>query len=103
MTELTPTIEASVRRIVAEHADLVVDAASLADDTDLYRSGLTSHASINVMLAIEDEFGVEFPQGMLKKSTFQSIGSIAAALRKLCEGPSAARDAGPAERTAGSV
>ena len=31
-------------------------------DDDLYLLGLTSHATVNVMLALEDEFEIEFPE-----------------------------------------
>ena len=37
------------------------DAMVLAEDADLYQAGMTSHASVNVMLALEGEFDVEFP------------------------------------------
>ena len=50
-----------------EHARLVVDVADLSDDDDLFRLGMTSHASVRVMLALEDDFGVEFPEHMLRK------------------------------------
>ena len=46
------------------------------------RPGMTSHASVNVMLALEDEFDVEFPDEMLKRSVFESIAAIAAALAR---------------------
>ena len=73
----------TIRRVVAEHARLRVDVATLADEDDLYEAGMTSHASVNVMLGIEDAFDVEFPDAMLKRSVFESVGSIAAALREL--------------------
>ena len=44
---------------------------------------MTSHASVTVMLACEDEWDIEFPQHMLKKSTFASVDAIAAALAEL--------------------
>ena len=40
---------------------------ALAEDADLYEAGMTSHASVNVMLALEDAFDVEFPDRMLKR------------------------------------
>jgi acyl carrier protein len=76
-------VSASVRNILAQQGKLPVDAASLKDDADLYQAGLTSHASINVMLALEDAFDVEFPDELLRKSTFESIASIRAALATL--------------------
>ena len=57
--------------------------ASLSDDADLYQAGMTSHASVNVMLALEDAFDVEFPDAMLKRSVFESIAAIDAALTEL--------------------
>jgi acyl carrier protein len=44
---------------------------------------MTSHASVNVMLALEGEFDVEFPDHMLKRNVFNSISSISAALDEL--------------------
>jgi acyl carrier protein len=78
-----------IRRIVSEHARLSVPAETLADDADLYQAGMTSHASVNVMLALEDAFDVEFPDAMLKRSVFESIASISAALGELQAGAAA--------------
>jgi len=50
---------------------------------------MTSHASVSVMLALEDSFGVEFPEHMLRKSTFESLGSIRKELTELLETPPA--------------
>ena len=55
---------------------------SLADDADLYQAGMTSHASVNVMLALEDNFDIEFPDAMLNRGVFESIASIDAALER---------------------
>ena len=51
--------------------------------TDLFASGMTSHASVNVMLALEDAFDIEFAESMLKKSTFESIASIRAGVLEM--------------------
>jgi acyl carrier protein len=75
--------ETSIRRVLRDHGRLGVDPDRLSDDADLYQSGMTSHASVNVMLALEGEFGVEFPDHMLKRNVFRSIGSIERALREL--------------------
>jgi acyl carrier protein len=74
-----------IRAILKEHGRLSTDVATLTDETDLYQAGLTSHASVNVMLALEGKFDIEFPDRMLKRSVFQSIGAIAAALEELKE------------------
>lgn len=74
---------AKIRAILKDHARLNSDALALADDTDLYQAGMTSHASVNVMLALEEEFDVEFPDNMLKRSVFESVGAISAAIETL--------------------
>lgn len=72
-----------IRQIIADHARLPIDAHALDDHADLYQAGMTSHASVNVMLALEDAFDVEFPDAMLRRSVFGSVASIAAALISL--------------------
>ena len=46
------------------------------DQADLYELGPTSHTTVDVMLALEDAFGIEFPDEVLKKSTFASVRNI---------------------------
>jgi acyl carrier protein len=83
MTDPNPSRTDSIRRILGEHGRLSSDAATLAADADLYQAGMTSHASVNVMLALEGEFDVEFPDHMLKRGVFESIASIRAAIDEL--------------------
>jgi acyl carrier protein len=73
----------AIRQIIRDHARLPVDVDTLASSADLYQAGMTSHASVNVMLALEDRFDIEFPDSMLKRSVFESIDAIAAALTQL--------------------
>ncbi len=75
----------TVRRVLDAHGKLSSPAASLALDADLYAAGMTSHASVNVMLAVEDAFDIEFPDALLTKSTFCTISSISAAVESLVE------------------
>jgi len=72
-----------IRKLIADHARLAVDVSSLADDASLYEAGMTSHATVNLMLALEASFDVEFPDSMLKRSVFESVATIAAALGEL--------------------
>jgi acyl carrier protein len=41
---------------------------------------MTSRASVSVMLALEGEFDIEFPDPMLRRDVFQSIEAIGAAV-----------------------
>jgi acyl carrier protein len=72
-----------IRSIIQESGQVPADPSILAGDADLYAAGMSSHASVTVMLALEDAFDVEFPDHMLKRSVFESIDSIAAALEEL--------------------
>lgn len=72
-----------VRQIIREHGRLPSDVDTLDDDADLYQAGMTSHASVNLMLALEAAFDIEFPDAMLKRSVFQSVRSISDALETL--------------------
>ena len=76
-------MEDRIRHVIAEYARLAVHAADLPDSADLYAAGMTSHASVNLMLALENEFDVEFPDRMLRRGVFESVSSIRAALEEL--------------------
>lgn len=78
-----PVVEDDIRSVLTTHAKLQVDVATLSAGDDLYRSGLTSHGSVNIMLALEDKFNIEFPAHMLRKSTFESIRAIKEAITEL--------------------
>ena len=78
--------DTSIRRVLRDHGRLGTDPDKLTADADLYQSGMTSHASVNVMLALEGEFDIEFPDHMLKRSVFESIGSMRAAISELTGG-----------------
>jgi acyl carrier protein len=73
----------TIRLVLAEHGKLAVDVNTIDDTTDLFASGMTSHASVNVMLALEDAFDIEFSESMLKKSTFESIAAIRAGVLEM--------------------
>ena len=77
--------EEAVRSILAEHSKLSVDFGSVPSDSDLYDAGLTSLTTVNVMLAIEDHFDVEFEDSMLARATFQSVESLVDAVEELLD------------------
>ena len=73
-----------IRGIVAKHGGLGVDVATLDDKSDLYEAGMTSFASVDLMLGLEEAFDIEFPDALLTRKTFASVNSIAEAVTKLC-------------------
>ncbi len=78
-------MDEQIRRVIDEHARLTVDVSTLSDDDDLFEAGMTSHANVNVMLALEEAFDVEFPEEALRRETFESIAAIRAALEILLD------------------
>jgi acyl carrier protein len=76
-------VDEEIREIVSEHGRLSADVAELGRDADLYSAGMTSHATVGVMLALEERFGVEFPEHLLTPRVFSSIAAISNALDEL--------------------
>jgi acyl carrier protein len=79
------TLDDRIRAVLDTHARLSRPAAGLEPGDDLYAAGMTSHASVNVMLALEDDFDIEFPDAMLAKSTFCTLERLMAAVTQLQE------------------
>ena len=77
------THEAVIRNVITKHGRLPCDVAGLATDADLYAAGLKSFASVQIMLALEEAFDLEFPERMLNRATFSSISSIDRSIREL--------------------
>jgi acyl carrier protein len=73
-------LDDTIRSILAAHGHLVRDVDTLDENEDLYRAGLRSHATVDVMLAVEDAFAIEFPDHMFRKSTFHSVSAIRSAV-----------------------
>ena len=82
---MTGDTTTAIRAVLREHGRMTEDVAALGDQRDLFEVGLTSHASVNLMLAIEENFGIEFPEHMLRRRTFESIASIVGAIGELAE------------------
>jgi acyl carrier protein len=80
---LSATVEEEIRAIVRKHAKLSLPVEEIGLEDDLYLAGMTSHASVNVMLALDGQFDVEFPDRMLRRGVFESIAAIQAALLEL--------------------
>jgi acyl carrier protein len=74
-----------IKNILKQHGRLSKDVDSLAEGSDLYQAGMTSHASVNVMLALEAEFDLEFPDHMLKRGVFESMTAMRAAIEELTQ------------------
>ena len=69
-----------LREILGAHGGLQKPVGDLGETADLYAAGMTSFATVQLMLALEEAFDVEFPEARLNARTFTSIASIREAL-----------------------
>ena len=76
-------VSEKIREILAKNGRLSTPVEQLTDESDLYNAGLTSLATVGVMLALEEEFDIEIPDNMLGRKTFASIQSIADVVSQL--------------------
>lgn len=72
-----------IREIIARTVELPGGIDGVTDTADLYEAGMTSFGSVQLMLALEEEFDIEFPERMLNRKLFSSIANIKAALHEL--------------------
>jgi acyl carrier protein len=77
------SVRARIRSVLKGTDYLQVEMDSLSDAADLYVAGLSSHATVNLMLALEEAFDVELPDRLLRRRTFSSIDAMAEALAEL--------------------
>lgn len=83
-------VKSKIREILAARGGLPGGIESLGDQSDLYAAGLSSFASVQIMLALEEAFDLEFPDSLLNRKTFQSVDAIAAAVQGITSGAQAA-------------
>ncbi|MGO4438107.1 acyl carrier protein [Rhizobium sp. RAF56] len=66
----------TIRALLSKLGGLPMPVADLADDADLYAAGLSSFASVQLMLGIEEAFDIEFPDNLLNRKSFASVAAI---------------------------
>lgn len=69
--------------LVRQHLKLVDENLEVAMDADLNGLGLDSQAALNLMLDLEEAFGVVFQDSMLTEETFSTPDSLWKALSSL--------------------
>ncbi len=72
-----------VRAILQKQGRLTVPVDQLDDRADLHLAGLDSMAMVNVMLALEQALDIEFPEELMTRRVFSTVGSIDSVLRQL--------------------
>lgn len=72
-----------IRTILRGSVGLQRDLSTITNGDDLYDAGMTSHSTVTLMVALEEAFGVEFPDHLLCRNTFMSVNAIAEALKEI--------------------
>ena len=83
MAYFTKVMKNQILEIIFDHAGLGPGDIKLDENTDLYGVGMKSFASVQLMLALEEAFDIEFPDGMMKRNTFRSPAAIEKAVQSL--------------------
>jgi acyl carrier protein len=78
-----------IRDILVKYASLPA-AADLDQKADLFSAGMSSHGSVQLMLALEDTFDIEFPDNLLNRKSFSTIAMIEQVVAQLVAGKEAA-------------
>ncbi|MBE9033598.1 phosphopantetheine-binding protein [aff. Roholtiella sp. LEGE 12411] len=71
---------------MVEHLKFVQSVENINDDAELTRLGLDSMAAINLMIDIEDEFGITFPDALLTPETFRTSMTLSSAIEEIMGG-----------------
>ncbi|WP_105430537.1 acyl carrier protein [Neorhizobium sp. T6_25] len=66
----------TIRELLTRIGGLPVAVTELEDGADLYAAGLSSFASVQLMLGLEEAFDIEFPDSLLNRKSFASIAAI---------------------------
>ena len=74
-------IEESVTDVLTQLR--ILDTKRISAESDLFDAGMTSRSSVKLMLALEDAFDIEFPDEMLQREFFSSVGSISQCVAKV--------------------
>lgn len=72
-----------VRAIVGSMNLLPVPVDGLSDQDNLFDAGMTSFGSVQLMMAIEEEFDIEFPNSLLTRKTFATLDGLNSAVEQL--------------------
>lgn len=75
-----------IRELIGNHKILPVPLDTVRDEDDLYELGMSSFASVQLMLALEEAYDIEFPESMLNRKTFSSIATIDRSVNELVSG-----------------
>ncbi|CAA2102336.1 acyl carrier protein [Methylobacterium sp. Leaf93] len=72
-----------IRETLKSVAALTEVVDSLGEDDNLFDRGLDSFGSVQLMLALEERYNIEFPDNLLNRRSFSTIRIIVETVSKL--------------------
>ena len=78
-----PSIADRLRELIVANVETITDPDTVTADAQLENMGLESVSGLNLLLAMEEEFAVKFPEEMLSNEVFASPRSLENALTLL--------------------
>ena len=79
----TPPVADRLRDLIVESIDEINGADTLTSDARLADLGMDSVSGLDLLLAMEEEFDVRFPEELLTNEVFESPGSLETVLKSL--------------------
>ena len=95
----TETMQDTLRQIVGRYGRVSLNPLQ-DDDFDLFAAGLDSFGMVDVMMVVEEEFGVVFTPAALNRRSFASVNALSAVIAGLRTADSAAAMPDPAPQPA---
>lgn len=86
MIIMTDQISVKLQTVLYRNLSFVGDGQAFPMQTDLEELGLDSMGAINLLLDLEQSFGIIFPDALLTAETFQNGASLDHAIRSLVNG-----------------
>ncbi|SDA14152.1 acyl carrier protein [Methylobacterium sp. UNC378MF] len=78
-------IAQDIREILGSNEAFSGKADRLSEDDSLFDLGLDSFGSVQLMLALEERFNIEFPDELLNRKSFSTIRAIREAVSTLIQ------------------
>jgi len=94
MSMTTDAFSQKLQAVLRRHLRFLEPGAALTPDSALGALGLDSIAAVNLLLDLEQAFGVQIPDDLLSAEAFETLASLESTFRPVLEQPSA-RDRTP--------
>jgi acyl carrier protein len=78
--ESNPAMISTLKELAVEHIAALSSVGQVDEDSDLAELGLDSMSALNLLLDMEDEFDVQFPEEYLTADVFSTLATLATAI-----------------------